>query len=192
MTADLAPELPICGHESSAARRHSLRLQTSVASGCAVLEFALRNRFAVLGLLRAREPSACSRRLVDPCARLGLCLDTCTRGLRQRPEDRGMFSLSTLLQRRPDEQSGRSRTDPHARRTTAQWACDVVHDRAYAMLGRITRHRQRGATTPRWASCCKEKACLDLRKICTVGSENGAGNVAARRHTAHGPQLSFC
>ena len=108
------------------------------------------------------------------------------------PKIVGMFSLSTLLQRRPDEQSGRSHTDPHARRTTAQWACDVVHDRAYAMLGRITRHRQRGATTPRWASCCKEKACLDLRKICTVGSENGTGNVAARRHTAHGPQLSFC
>ena len=106
-----------------------------------------------------------------------------------RPEESVMLSLSTVLERRSDEQ--RRNTDPHARRTAEQWACGVVHDRAQAMLRPSTR-RHREAATPRWVSCCREKASLDPRKTCTVGSENGVGNLAARRHTTHGPQLSFC
>ena len=152
----------------------------------------LRNRLAVTRAAAGARPLICSRWLADPCARLVLGLDTCTLGLRRRPEDCVMLSLSTLLQRRSDEQSGRSHADSHARRTEVQWACEVVHDRAQAMLGRSTRRHQREATTPRWVSCCREKASLDPRKTCTVGSENGVGNLSARRHATHGPQPSFC
>ena len=92
-----------------------------------------------------------------------------------------MLSPSTLLERRSQDELRRSHTDPYVWCTTAHWACDLVHGRAQAMLGRSTRRHPRSAMTPHWLSCSRKKARLDPRKNGAAGTEIGVGSYAARR-----------
>ena len=96
-----------------------------------------------------RTASICSRWLVDPCARLVLGLDTCTLGLWRHPEDCVMLSLSTLLQRRSDEQSGEAtliRMRGAQRRIGLARLCTIEHRHCWGVVhGAINEKRRRPA-----------------------------------------------
>ena len=95
-----------------------------------------------------RAPSACSWWLADPCARLVLGLGTSTHGLCQCPQHSVVLTPRRLFERSSEDKLGQSHGIPHVRRTTAQWACDLVHGTAQAVLGRSTRRHPRSAHVP--------------------------------------------